>query len=68
MVGTIRNKSTHQLIGATVVFDLADSSDSELGAVTITEANLAPGESRIFRKSIEQANATHALVREMDTK
>jgi hypothetical protein len=68
MVGSLRNTTDHVIFQADVVFELADSSHSELGAVTVTELNLAAGSTREFRKSIEQANAMYALVREVETK
>jgi hypothetical protein len=68
IAGNIRNKTNHQIIQAVVVFDLADPSNSGIGGVTVTETNLAPGASRSFRMPIEQANATYALVRQVDTK
>jgi hypothetical protein len=68
MVGSIRNTTDHAIFHAVVVFELADSSRSDLGAVTVTETNLAPGASRIFRKPIEQTNAASALVREVETR
>ncbi len=68
MVGNLHNKSGHAIVEAVVVFELADPDNSQLGGVTVTEINLAPGANRTFRKSIEQTNAAFALVREVDTK
>jgi hypothetical protein len=68
IVGNIRNKGTHQIVEATMVFELADPANSGLGAVTVRETNLPPGTSRTFRMPIEQANATYAMVREVDTR
>jgi hypothetical protein len=68
MVGNLHNKSNHPIVQAVVVFALANAERSELGAVTLTELNLAAGASREFRKPIEQGTATYALVREVDTK
>jgi hypothetical protein len=68
MVGSLRNTTDRTIIQAVVVFELADSAHSELGAVTVTETNLAPGASRTFKKPIEQTNAMYALVREMETR
>jgi hypothetical protein len=68
MVGSLRNTTTHPIVQATVVFELADASDSQLGGVTVTEINLARGEVRAFKQPIEQVNAASALVREVDTK
>jgi hypothetical protein len=68
MVGNIHNKSGRRISLAVVVFELADPSNSALGAVTVTELDLAPGASRTFKKPIEQTNAMSALVREVDTR
>jgi flagellar basal body-associated protein FliL len=68
MVGNLRNKTSHRIVQAVVVFELADASRSELGGVTVTEINLDPGVVRTFKKPIEQANAVYALVREVDTR
>jgi hypothetical protein len=68
MVGNIHNKSNHEIIQAVIVFDLADPSNSDLGGVTVTELNLAPGATRTFKKPIEQTNAMYALVREVETR
>jgi hypothetical protein len=68
IMGNIRNKTDRRIVQAVVIFDLADHLNSGIGGVTVTETNLAPGASRTFRQSIEQAGATYALVREVDTK
>jgi hypothetical protein len=68
MVGNLHNKSTHRIIQAIIVFELADPSNSELGGVTVTETDLAPGTTRTFKKPIEQSNAMYALVREVETR
>ena len=68
IVGSMRNKTDHQIIQATVVFALANADNSQLGAVTVTETDIAPGATREFRRPIEQANAVYALVRDVDTK
>lgn len=68
IVGNLKNRSSHKIIEAVVVFDLADPDNSGLGGVTITELNLPPGSSRTFRKPIDQSNAIHAMVREVDSK
>jgi predicted component of type VI protein secretion system len=58
----------HELAEATVVFDLADADRSQLGAVTVTETNLAPSTVRAFKLPIDEANATFAVVREVHTR
>ena len=67
MVGNIRNKSDHLIHEAVVVFDLVDPTGAQLGGITITETNLAPGALRKFQKGIEQQTATAAVVRDVRT-
>jgi hypothetical protein len=61
-------RKAHQIIQTVIVFDLADPSNSDLGGVTVTELNPAPGAARNFKKPIEQTNAMYALVREVETR
>ena len=68
MVGNIKNVTDHKITQATVVFDLADASLSRLGAITVTETDLAPGAVRAFKKSIDQTSAAFGLVREVQTR
>ena len=68
MLGAIRNKTDRQITEAVVVMDLVDDNRSQLGAITVTENNLAPGEVRTFKMPIEQATASLAVVREVHTK
>jgi hypothetical protein len=68
MVGNLHNKTNHSIEQAVIVFELADASRSELGGVTVTETNLAPGTVRTFKKPIEQTSAMFALVREVETR
>ena len=68
IVGNIQNKSSHRIVQAIIVFDVADPANSELGGVTVVETDLAPGAMRTFRKSIQQSSATYALVREVETR
>ena len=65
MLGDLRNKSDHVIHEATVTFDLTDDTGSQLGAITITEANLEPGTVRKFQKPIEQKTAAYAVVRDV---
>lgn len=68
ILGTLWNQSNHVVAEAVLIFDLADESGSQLGATTVRETNLAPGESRKFRRHIEQTTAEHAVVREIRTR
>lgn len=68
MLGAIRNKTDRQINEAVVVMDLVDDDRSQLGGITVTENNLAPGETRTFKMPIEQSTASLAVVREVHTK
>ena len=67
VVGQLRNTSDRAIREAVVVFDLVDATKSQLGGVTVTETNLAPGEVRKFHQAIEQKNAAYAVVRDLRT-
>jgi hypothetical protein len=68
MIGNFHNTTNHDIVQATVTFDLADVSNSQLGGVTVTELNLGPNSVRPFKRNVEQANAIYALVREVETR
>ena len=68
IVGNLKNVTDHKIAEAIVVFDLADTSLSRLGGVTVTETDLAPGAVRAFKRSIEQATAAYGMVREVQTR
>jgi hypothetical protein len=68
MLGNFHNTTNHGIVEATVTFDLADVSNSQLGGVTVTELNLEPNSVRAFKRNVEQANAIYALVREVETR
>jgi hypothetical protein len=67
MSGSLQNKTDRLIPEAVVVFDLTDARGSQLGGITVTETNLAPGAVRKFQRDIEQKTATYALVREVHT-
>jgi len=67
LVGNLQNKTDHAIHQAVVVFDLADAGGSQLGGVTVTETNLAPGVVRQFKQPIVQTTATYAMVRNVRT-
>jgi predicted component of type VI protein secretion system len=67
MVGSIQNKTDHAIHQAVVVFDLTDAIGSQLGAVTVSETNLAPGAVRQFKLPISQSTAAFGLVRDVRT-
>jgi hypothetical protein len=65
MTGLLQNKTDHVIAEAVVVFDLTDDSGSQLGGVTVSEANLEPRSPRRFHMPIEQSTAEHAVVRDV---
>jgi hypothetical protein len=67
LVGNLQNKTSHTIQEAVVVFDLTNARGSQLGGVTVTETNLAPGAVREFKQPIEQSTAAYALVRDVQT-
>ena len=67
IMGNFRNKSDQPINQAVVVFDLTDASGSQIGGITITEANVQPGATRQFHQAIDQPNAKYAVVREVRT-
>jgi len=67
LVGNLQNKTGHAIQEAVVVFDLTDAAGSQLGGVTVTETNFAPGAVRQFKQPIVQSTAKYALVRYVHT-
>lgn len=67
LMGTVKNNTAHEIRTADIVFDLTDSSGSQLGGVRQRLENLAPLTRVNFRLPIEQNNASYALVREVKT-
>lgn len=68
MLGSIRNATGREIAQAVVVFDLADVDHSNVGGVTVTETELAPGAVRSFKQAIEQTTAVYGVVREVQTR
>jgi hypothetical protein len=65
LVGSMKNNTDHEIRQAEAVFDLTDSSGSQLGGVSAKVENLKAGSTANFRFPIPQAEATFALVREI---
>lgn len=65
LAGVAMSKSNHSLSKVEIVFELTDKDGSRLGAVTTELANLAANSTVPFQFSIEQQNASFALVREI---
>jgi len=67
LTGEVRNKTSHAIQNAQIVFDLTDKLGSRLGAVSTTVARIEANASARFDFPIPQPNAAFALVREVDT-
>jgi hypothetical protein len=63
---TVRNNTSHAIQNGEVVFDLTDSSGSQLGAVRVP-MSLPASSTTKFQISIRQQSAAFALVREVRT-
>jgi hypothetical protein len=68
LAGTIMNNTTHEIHTAEIVFDLTDSSGTQLGGVSQRIENLPPQIHQTFRLPIEQSDASFAFVREVKTR
>jgi hypothetical protein len=67
LVGSMKNTSDHEIRQAEAVFDLTDSSGSQLGGVSAKVENVKAGSTATFRVPIRQTSASFALVREIRT-
>jgi len=65
VAGSMKNTTGHEIPIAEAVFDLIDSTDSQLGGVSARIENFKPGATATFRVPIPQSAAQHALVREI---
>jgi hypothetical protein len=68
LTGTVMNNTTHQIESAEIVFDLTDSTGSQLGGVSQRLENLSPKIRQNFRLPIEQSTAISVVVREVKTR
>jgi len=68
VMGTVMNNTTHEIHSAEIVFDLTDSTGTQLGGVSQKMENLAPRIRRDFRLQIAQNTASLVLVREVKTR
>jgi hypothetical protein len=66
LTGKLRNNSTKRLGAVDVVFNLTDSTGSQVGAVNGHVENLDPKALKAFEFPILQRNAAFALVREVN--
>jgi len=67
VAGTVRNNTAHAIAVTDVVFNLADTSGSQIGAVSGHIENLPPKTTKDFEFPIKQRDATFVLVRELST-
>jgi hypothetical protein len=68
VMGTVMNNTTHAIHSAEIVFDLTDSTGTQLGGVSQRLENLAPKIRQDFRLPIVQSTASFVLVREVKTR
>jgi hypothetical protein len=67
VVGSVRNNSATNIAVVDVVFNLTDTSGSQVGAVNAHIEQLAPKAVKTFQFPIRQQKAAFALVREVGT-
>jgi len=67
LMGRIRNNTNHPIPTGEIIFDLTDSTGSQLGGVIQRIENLPPQVQQTFRLPIEQETASFVLVREVHT-
>ena len=67
VAGTVRNNTAHVIALTDVVFNLANTSGSEVGAVRGHIENLPPKATKDFEFPIKQRDAAFVLVRELNT-
>lgn len=68
VMGTVMNKTAHEIHSAEIVFDLTDATGSQLGGVSQKIEDLPPQVRQGFRLPIEQSTASFVLVREVKTR
>ena len=68
MVGTVKNKSNHQIAAADVTCDLTDDGGTQLGSVTAHIEDIAPSATKNFDVPLIQGNAYFVLIREIETR
>jgi hypothetical protein len=67
VMGAVRNNTEHDIAVTDVVFNLTNTTGSQVGAVRGHVENLAPKTTKDFEFSIKQQDAAFALVRELST-
>jgi hypothetical protein len=67
VTGAVKNRTARTLKLVRVYFDVVDKEGSQLTAVALEVANLAPGATNQFSIPIRQNRAVAALVREIQT-
>jgi hypothetical protein len=63
--GAVQNTSKRDIAAAELVIDLANSLDSQVGAVRVTLEKIPASGRRSFALSIQQHDATKAMIREI---
>ncbi len=68
VVGVVKNTTAREIAMTNVVFDLTNSTGSQIGAVSATVENLPPSGHKEFQIPIKQRDAAFALVREVKSR
>lgn len=68
LIGSIRNNSSREIAVVEFVFNITDTSGSQLGAVDGHVENLGPKATKPFQIPVTQQNAAFALVRDLTTR
>jgi len=68
MVGTVKNRSDHQIAEADITCDLTDSAGTQLGSVVAHVENIPPSATRNFDLPLIQGSANFVLIREITTR
>ena len=66
LVGVIKNTTTREIAAVELVFDLTDTTGSQVGAVNGIVQKLPPSSNKVFQFPIKQRDAAFALVREIN--
>ncbi len=68
VVGVVKNTTAREIAVTSVVFDLTNSTGSQIGAISTTVENLPASGNKEFQIPIKQRDAAFALVREVKSR
>ena len=68
VVGVVKNTTAREIAVANLVFDLTNSTGSQIGAISATVENIPASGHKEFQIPIKQRDAAFALVREVKSR